>query len=157
VFCSKCGAEVRNGSSSCSKCGARIGLPKLGLPLLPLSGAVALSVSPFLPWVPDGWWRSLGSLGWPHSESALYVLGALVFLVTILARENERRLSTALAVLGALSLALVFTSAYKISIDEPPIPWGDVGQGFYVAGVGAFLTTLAACPLFRRIVVSIPS
>jgi hypothetical protein len=153
VFCSKCGAEVRNGSSSCSKCGVRIGPAKLGLPLLPLLGAVALSVSPFLPWVPDGWWRCMDSLGWPHSESAFYVLGALVFLLTTLARENERRLSTALAVLGALSLALVFTSAYKIIVDEPPIPWGDVGEGFYVAGAGAFLTILAACPLFRRIAV----
>jgi uncharacterized PurR-regulated membrane protein YhhQ (DUF165 family) len=81
------------------------------------------------------------------------VLGALVFLVTTLARENQRRLSAALAVLAGFSLALVFTSAYKIIVDEPPIPWGDVGEGFYVAGVGAFLITLAACPLFRRIAV----
>ena len=157
MFCSKCGAEVSNGSHSCSKCGARIALPKLGLPLIPLLGAVALSVSPFLHWVSERVWSSwtLQGLPWPESASALYVSGALVFLVTILARENERRLSAALAILGALSLGLVFTFTYKVIVYVPPwggqIPWGDVREGFYVAGVGAFLTALSACPLFRRI------
>jgi len=158
VLCPKCSAEVPEGSSLCSQCGAQLAPDvtepeikarpiKLGIPLLPLLGAAMLSVGPFLRWLSE---RNTTIQGFNTTQAtALYVFGALVFVVTVLAKGNERQLSAALTFLGALSLALVFQFVYVVF--DQGIRWGIVREGFYVTGVGAFLTALAGCPLFRKI------
>ena len=169
MLCSKCGAESLEGSILCSQCGEQLApqsIPvvagpeikakpaKLGLPLLALLGAAALVVGPFLRWLIQSnalQTATLQGLYWSPT-SALYVLGALVFIVTLVLKEKERQLSVALTVLGALCLALVFHFVYVV-YDEPALGWGDVREGFYVSAVGAFYTTLAGCPLFRRLMI----
>jgi len=162
VLCPKCSAEVPEGSSLCSQCGAQLAPgaaepeikarpAKLGLPLLPLLGAAALGVGPFLSWASVEMGGALQGLQvWPPA-SALYVLGALAFIVTLLAKGDEHRLSAALTFIGALSLALVFHFVYFVF--DQGVTWGNVREGFYVTGVGAFFTALAGCPLFRQIMV----
>jgi len=129
---------------------SKLKLPKLGLPLLPLLGAVMLAVGPFLTWASNKF-ATVQGFDWKPA-TALYVFSALAFTIPVLAKENDRRLSAALTFLGALSLALVFYWVYGV-FNEPGLSWGDVREGFYVTGVGAFFTTLAGCPLFRRIVI----
>jgi uncharacterized membrane protein (DUF485 family) len=173
MFCSKCGAEVPNGSNFCLKCGTplspkaaktkrKIVLPKLGLPVLPLFGAVMLIVGPFLIWVRS----SYEQLAQDHSYQGftydfspwavpLFVLGVITFVVLVLAKGNERRLSVLLTALGAVSLTLVFHFVYVYFTNYHHYlafkRWSDVREGFYVVGVGAFLVALSGCPLFRRI------
>lgn len=158
MLCPKCSAEVPEGNSLCPQCGTQLASgaaepeikakpTKLGIPLLPLLGAAMLTVGPFLRWLAE---RHTTIQGFNTSQAtALYVLGALVFVVTVLTKENDRRLSAALILIGALSLALVFHFVYVVF--DQDIRWGVVREGFYVTGVGAFLTTLAGCPLFRQI------
>ena len=180
MFCSKCSAEVPNGSNFCLKCGTplapkiaktrrKITLPKLGLPLLPLLGAVMLIVGPLLVWVRA---KQFGDLIVDHPSPSiqglqyiqsipLLVLGAMVFVVMVLAKGNERRLSALLTALGVMSLAFVFHFIYRFfdsyqnfySHTWGHVDWGDVREGFYVVGVGAFLVALSGCPLFRKIVI----
>ena len=167
MLCSKCGAESLEGSILCSQCGEQLA-PRsvvagpeikakpanLGLPLLALLGAAALVVGPFLRWLIQSnalQTATMQGLYWSPT-SALYVLGALVFIVTLVLKEKERQLSVALTVLGALCLALVFHFVYVV-YDEPALGWGDVRVGFYVSAIGAFYTTLAGCPLFRRLMI----
>jgi len=180
MFCSKCGAEIPNGSTFCLKCRTqlttetaktriKIKLPKLGLPLLPLLGAVMLIVGPFLAWTRS---KTLGGYSGQITYHVsyqgltefcgqavpLFIFGAMVFVVMVLARGHERRLSALLTAIGALSLVLVFHFVYVFfdtyqHYDRFSGGWGDVSEGFYVVGVGAFLVTLSGCPLFRRIVV----
>jgi len=169
VLCPKCGAEALEGTSLCSQCGEQLAPQsapviaepeikdkpaKFGLPLLALLGAAALVVGPFLRWVfqsNDSQSLTMQGLYWSPA-TALYVLGALVFVVTLVLKEKERQMSVALTVLGALCLALVFHFVYVV-YDEPGLAWGDIREGFYVSAVGAFFTTLAGCPLFRRLMI----
>jgi hypothetical protein len=177
VLCPKCGAEAPEGTSLCSLCGeqlvqqatqqpAPLAAPvmaepeikekpaKLGLPLLVLLGAAGLVIGPFLRWVfQSNSFQSMTMQGLYWSPaSALYVLGVLVFIVTLVLKDRERQLSIALIVLGAACLALVGHFAYVV-YDEPGLAFGDIREGFWVSAAGAFLTTLSGCPLFRKLMI----
>ncbi len=132
----------------------RIELPRLGLPVVPVVGGIMLAVGPFLRWVININGRTLQGLDYSPGD-ALYVLGGLAILVTLLSWENERRQNAAFLIVGALSLALVFHFVYIFQHDIHPtgLGWSDVREGFYVSGVGALLTALAGCPLVRKLVI----
>ena len=181
MLCPKCGAAAPEGTSLCSQCGEQLAPQpapvmdgqsstpidslsakpepqckpcKLGLPLLALLGATALVVGPFLRWVFQSnqvQTLTMQGLYWSPG-SALYVLGTLVFVMTIALKDKDRQLSAVLTILGALSLALVCHFAYVV-YDEPGLAFGDIREGFYVSAGGAVFTTLAGCPLFRRLMI----
>ena len=176
MICPKCGAEAPEGTSLCSQCGEQLAPQsapaiaesapvvaepeikekpaKFGLPVLALLGGLGLVVGPFLRWVfQANRVQSLTMQGLYWSPgSALYVLGAMVLIVTLVLKDKERQLSIALTLLGALCLALVFHFAYVV-YDEPGLAFGDIREGFYVSAGGAAFTTLAGCPLFRRLMI----
>jgi hypothetical protein len=177
VLCPKCGAEAQEGTSLCSQCGEQLvqqpvpqsatqSAPVLaeqeikekparfGLPVLVLLGAIGLVIGPFLRWVfQSNGFQSLTMQGLYWSPgTALYVLGVLVFIVTLVLKDKERLLSVALTVLGLACLALVCHFAYVV-YDEPGLAFGDIREGFYVSAGGAVFTTLAGCPLFRRLMI----
>jgi len=76
----------------------------------------------------------------------------LVFIVTLVLKDKEHQLSAALTVLGLACLALVCHFGYVV-YDEPGLAFGDIREGYWVSVGGAIFTTLAGCPLFRKLMI----
>jgi hypothetical protein len=152
--CSKCGAEVPEGSGFCGSCGAAAGagaakgqgqfsqwwastsalLSRDPVVAVVGIGAILLCVGAFLPW-----WSMRGAdvLGLQMTAGPVVLaLGALLALSLVLARGGTPGAwSIVILVLSAVCLVLVFQT--MIYLDDHD---ADIGAGLYVAMVGGFAT-----------------
>ncbi|MBN2098716.1 MAG: zinc-ribbon domain-containing protein [Dehalococcoidia bacterium] len=153
--CSKCGAEIPEGSVFCGSCGATVGAggakgqSQLSQwwastsalvsrdPVLVVVGigAILLCLGTFLSWVNAG--RFEDTLGLQmEAGPVVLALGALLALSLLLARGGTPGAwSIVILVLSGVCLVLVFQT--MIYLDDHD---ADIGAGLYVSMIGGFAT-----------------
>ncbi len=153
--CSKCGAQVTEGSGFCGSCGAAVGsgdakgqgqfsqwwastsalLSHDPVALIVGIGAFLLCLGAFLPWEDRG--RLPDVLGLQMTAGpVVFAVGALLMLALVLARGGTPGAwSIVILVLSVVELALVFQTMIHLSDIHT-----DSGAGLYVAMVGGFAT-----------------
>ena len=153
--CSKCGAEVPEGSGFCGSCGATAGsggakgqaqysqwwastsalVARDPVVVVVGIGAILLCLGTFLSWVDMG--RFADTLGLQMSAGPVVLaLGALLALSLVLARGGTPGAwSIVILVLSAVCLVLVFQTMIYLGDHD-----ADIGAGLYVSMVGGFVT-----------------
>ncbi len=152
--CSKCGAEVQEGSGFCGSCGATVGagaakgqgqfsqwwastsalLSRDPVVIVVGIGAILICLGAFLPWISRSGADVLGLQ--MAAGPVVLALGALLALSLVLARGGTPGAwSIVIMVLSVVCLALVFQT--MIWMDDQRY---DTGAGLYVSVVGGFAT-----------------
>lgn len=153
--CSKCGAQVAEGSGFCGSCGATVGtsgtegqsqfsqwwastsalLSRDPVVVVVGIGALLLCLGAFLPWVSVRYGADVLGLQMTAGPVVL-ALGAFLALALVLARGGTPGAwSIVILVLSVVELALIFQT--MIYMDDHDI---SAGAGLYVAMVGGFAT-----------------
>ncbi|MDM7999501.1 MAG: zinc ribbon domain-containing protein [Dehalococcoidia bacterium] len=153
--CSKCGAEVPEGSGFCGSCGSPVGGAKSETQfsqwwtstsaliardpavILVGLGAVLLCLGTFLSWIDMG--RFEDTLGLQMAAGPVVLaLGAMLVLCLVLARGGTPGAwSIVILVLSAVCLVLIFQTMVFLSDHER-----DVGAGLYVSMVGGLAAAI---------------
>jgi hypothetical protein len=152
--CSKCGAEIPEGSGFCGSCGATAGsggakgqaqysqwwattsasVTRDPVVVVVGIGAILLCLGTFL-----SWWSMRGAdiLGLQMAAGPVVLaLGALLALSLVLARGGTPGAwSIVILVLSAVCLVLVFQTMIYLGDHD-----ADIGAGLYVSMVGGFAT-----------------
>jgi zinc-ribbon domain len=157
--CSKCGAQVTEGSVFCGSCGASVGtsdakgqkqfsqwwastsalLSRDPVVLVVGIGALLLCLGAFLPWVSVP--RAADTLGLQIAAGpVVFAVGAFLGLALVLARGGTPGAwSVVILVLSAIELVLIFQTMIHLS-DTYEHTSVSIGAGLYVAMVGGFAT-----------------
>jgi hypothetical protein len=153
--CSKCGAEVPEGSGFCGSCGATVGagaakgqgqfsqwwastaalVSRDPVVVVVGIGALLLCLGAFLPWVDRG--RFADTLGLQMTAGPVVLaLGAFLALTLVLSRGGmPGAWSIVILALSVVCLVLVFQTIIYLDDND-----ADIGAGLYVAMVGGFAT-----------------
>jgi hypothetical protein len=157
--CSKCGAQITEGSGFCGSCGATVGtsgtkgqsqvsqwwastsalLSHDPVALIVGVGAFLLCLGAFLPWVSVP--RAGDTLGLQMTAGPVVLaLGALLILALVLARGGTPGAwSIVILVLSAVELVLIFQAMIYLN-DTYEHTSVSIGAGLYVAMTGGFAT-----------------
>jgi zinc-ribbon domain len=152
--CSKCGADVPEGSGFCGSCGNTVGagaakgqgqfsqwwastaalIGRDSVVLVVGIGVILLGLGAFLPWVSL---RGPDVLGLQMAAGpVILALSALLALALVLARGGTPGAwSIVILVLSGVALALIFQTMIYMSDHD-----SNIGAGLYVAMVGGFVT-----------------
>jgi hypothetical protein len=151
--CSKCGAQITEGSGFCGSCGATVGasdakgqsqfsqwwastsalLSRDPVVVVVGTGALLLCLGAFLPWVSVP--HAADTLGVQIAAGpVVFAVGAFLVLALVLARGGTP---------GAWSIVILVLSAVELALIFQTMIWMDdhdysAGAGLYVAMVGGF-------------------
>jgi hypothetical protein len=157
--CSKCGAQITEGSGFCGSCGATVGtsdakgqsqfsqwcastsvlIARDPVVVIVGIGALLLCLGAFLPWVSVP--HAADTLGLQIAAGpVVFAVGAFLVLALVLARGGTPGAwSIVILVLSAVELVLIFQTMIHLS-DTYEHTNISIGAGLYVAMVGGFAT-----------------
>jgi len=157
MYCTKCGAQIPEGSKFCNSCGAPVASEGAKAPSLLSQWSLLIKLDPVLAIIPVGSllilvgaflpWETWGEpffrftvLGLQIPGGAVvFALGVLFPVVLVLSRSGTPGAwGVVMLLLGALALTLIFQTMYHINdVDH------SIRAGVYVAMVGALVTACA--------------